>query len=202
MSPFLHDVYEGKKRYKIQMGKKRQECREKKFAIHWRGSGISRESKGLDDKSANIEYPESFVFLLLRSSGGEREWHRASRCFTCLLRCRSSRGAARRLARARLYIKWCSRFTSQIESRAIGRFSISLNNGLCYTGPTFSRFALSLLLASSHGTLLSPSTFSHFSPGTYPSCFALLRFRFYNLTSLKVFTNKALEAKIFNFRDI
>lgn len=39
-------------------------------------------------------------------------------------------------ARARLYIKWCSRFTSQIESRAIGRFSISFNNGLCYTSPT------------------------------------------------------------------
>lgn len=33
------------------------------------GGGISRESKGLADKSANIEYPESFVFLLLRSSG-------------------------------------------------------------------------------------------------------------------------------------
>lgn len=46
--------------------------------------------------------------------------------------------ASRARARARLYIKWCSRFTSQIESRAIGRFSISLNNGLCYTSPTFS----------------------------------------------------------------
>lgn len=116
--------------------------------------------------------------------------------------CVAEARAVRQGARARLYIKWCSRFTSQIESRAIGRFSISLNNGLCYTSPTFSRFALSLLLASSPGTLLSPGTFSHFSPGTYPSCFALLRFRFCNLTSLKVFTNKALEVKIFNFRDI
>lgn len=36
------------------------------------------------------------------------------------------------------YIKRCSRFASQIEFQAIGRFSISSNNGVCYTSlPTF-----------------------------------------------------------------
>lgn len=88
-------------------------------------------------------------------------------CFTCLLRCRTLRGEASR--RARLYIKWRSRFTSQIESRAIGRFSISFNNGLCYTSP------FPALSASS-----SSSASSNFSPSRHPSYFrsACSRFSF------------------------
>jgi len=46
--------------------------------------------------------------------------------------------SSRRASRAPLYIKWCSRFTGQIESRAIGRFSISPDNGLCYRSSTSS----------------------------------------------------------------
>jgi len=42
-------------------------------------------------------------------------------------------------SRTPLYIKWCSRFTGQIESRTIGRFSISPDNGLCYRSSTSSR---------------------------------------------------------------
>lgn len=86
---------------------------------------------------------------------------------------RSSRGEASH--RTRLYIKWRSRFTSQIESRAIGRFSISFNNRLCYTSPfsalsaCFSPLLLLLLLLR----LLHPV-----SPAVVPSfgtfsCFLL-----------------------------
>jgi len=111
---------------------------------NWRDSGISHELKRFDN-SANIEYLESFVSLLLRSSGT-----RMASCFEVFhvpvaLQKLARRGEA---SRARLYIKWCSWFTSQIESRAIGRFSISFNNGLCYTSPTSS--SPLFLFSSSH----------------------------------------------------
>lgn len=84
----LWNVYEGRRDRK----KDKNVGRKNPKSI-WIGSRISREPKRLDDNSANIEYPESSVFLFLRSP--VREWHHASRCFTCLLRCRSSRGAER-----------------------------------------------------------------------------------------------------------
>lgn len=67
-------------------------------------------------------------------------WARMASCFEVFHVPVALQKLARRdeASRARLYIKWCSRFTSQIESRAIGRFSISFNNGLCYTSPTSS----------------------------------------------------------------
>lgn len=88
-------------------------------------------------------------------------------CFTfaCYLRCAEK---LERRAAARLYIKWCSRFTSQIESRAIGRFSISFNNGLCYTNAAFPP-ALSFCFPL---VVLSFGTFSHFLAGTYPPSLA------------------------------
>lgn len=123
--------------------KKRQECREKNSKF------IDAAIEKMYDNFTNIEYLKNFLLLF-----SMREWHHASRCFTCLLRRRSSRGVVRwGVSRARLYIKWCSRFTSQIESRAIGRFSISFNNGLCYTSPTSSG-PLFLFSSSRHPSYL------------------------------------------------
>lgn len=118
---------------------------------------------------------------------------------------RSSRGEASR--RTRLYIKWRSRFTSQIESRAIGRFSISFNNRLCYTSP-FSALSACFSPSSSFSSCFVSSTLSR-RPSYLRSArspvfsfekrihrvsihLALLRLRFYTLKSLKVIIDRVL----------
>lgn len=118
---------------------------------------------------------------------------------------RSSRGEASH--RTRLYIKWRSRFTSQIESRAIGRFSISFNNRLCYTSP-FSALSACFSPSSSLSFCLVSSTLSR-RPSYLRSArspvfsfekrihrvsihLALLRLRFCTLKSLKVITDRVL----------
>lgn len=124
--------------------KKRQECREKNLKF------IDATIEKMYDNFTNI--PKIFFFFFRCENGIMlRDVSRAC----CVAEARAAwcgvvrRGAARwGVSRARLYIKWCSRFTSQIESRAIGRFSISFNNGLCYTSPTSS--GPLFLFSSSH----------------------------------------------------
>lgn len=92
-----------------------------------------RKDSTISPLISNIPKVSFFFFFVL--SG----WARMALCFGVFHVPVALQKLARcgKASRTRLYIKWCSRFTSQIESRAIGRFSISLNNGLCYTSSTF-----------------------------------------------------------------